>query len=93
MARPRCHDLRAGSRICFADANPVLARAVGQGASITRRLTRFIVICLVMLVFIAFETAFAWLRQFLVLFMTSRVDAKISYLCVRQSDEFADGFF
>ena len=31
-----------------------------------------------MLVFIVFETAFGWLRQFLVLFMTSRVDAKIS---------------
>ena len=38
----------------------------------------FYVICLVMLVFIAFETVFGWLRQFLVLFLTSRVDAKIS---------------
>ena len=38
----------------------------------------FFVICIVMVVFIAFETVFGWLRQFLVLFMTSRVDAKIS---------------
>jgi ATP-binding cassette, subfamily B, bacterial HlyB/CyaB len=38
----------------------------------------FFVICMVMLVFIVFETAFAWLRQFLVLFMTARVDSKIS---------------
>ena len=38
----------------------------------------FFVVCLVMLIFIVFETAFAWLRQFLVLVLTSRVDAKIS---------------
>ena len=38
----------------------------------------FYVICLVMLVFIVFETAFGWLRQFLVLFLTSRLDARIS---------------
>jgi ATP-binding cassette subfamily B protein len=38
----------------------------------------FFVICIVMAVFIVFETVFGWLRQFLVLFMTSRVDAKIS---------------
>lgn len=38
----------------------------------------FYVICLVMVVFVVFETAFAWLRQFLVLFLTSRIDAKMS---------------
>ena len=31
-----------------------------------------------MVVFVVFETAFAWLRQFLVLFLTSRIDAKMS---------------
>ena len=38
----------------------------------------FYVICLVMFVFIVFETVFGWLRQFLVLFLTSRFDARLS---------------
>ncbi|MDX8482949.1 peptidase domain-containing ABC transporter [Mesorhizobium sp. VK24D] len=37
----------------------------------------FSVLCVTMAVFIVFEAVFAWLRQFLVLFLTSRIDAKL----------------
>ena len=38
----------------------------------------FFVLCLAMVVLIAFEAVFAWLRQFLVLHLTTRVDVKLS---------------
>ena len=63
----------------FASLTPILFwRVLSDKVIYYKAFDTFYVICLVMLVFIVFETAFAWLRQFLVLFMTSRVDAKIS---------------
>ena len=36
------------------------------------------VLCLAMLVLVAFETGFFYLRRYLVLYLTQRVDAKLS---------------
>ena len=63
----------------FVSLTPILFwRVLSDKVIYYKAFDTFYVICLVMLVFVVFETAFAWLRQFLVLFMTSRVDAKIS---------------
>ena len=63
----------------FLSLTPILFwRVLSDKVIYYKAFDTFYVICVVMLVFIVFETAFGWLRQFLVLFMTSRVDAKIS---------------
>ena len=63
----------------FLSLTPILFwRVLSDKVIYYKAFDTFYVICLVMLVFIVFETAFGWLRQFLVLFLTSRVDAKIS---------------
>ena len=85
---------RSGALVLgFISLTPILFwRVLSDKVIYYKAFDTFYVICLVMLVFIVFETVFGWLRQFLVLFLTSRVDAKILDLRLRQSDELADGF-
>ena len=63
----------------FLSLTPILFwRVLSDKVIYYKAFDTFFVICTVMLVFIVFETAFGWLRQFLILFLTSRVDSKIS---------------
>ena len=63
----------------FLSLTPILFwRVLSDKVIYYKAFDTFYVICAVMLVFVVFETAFGWLRQFLVLFLTTRVDAKVS---------------
>ena len=52
----------------------------------------FFVLCLAMAVLVIFEAIFAYVRQFLIVHLTTRVDVKLAHLYVRQGPEPADGF-
>ena len=52
----------------------------------------FFVVCLAMGVLVIFEAVFAYVRQFLIVHLTTRVDVKLGNLHVRQAVESSDRF-
>src|SRR5258708_1742185 len=53
-------------------------RVLVDGVLYYNALDTFAVVCLAMLVLIGFETAFGYIRRYLILFITKRIDAKLA---------------
>ena len=77
----------------FALAPIVFWRLLSDKVIYYGSLNTFTVLCIAMGVVIVFETIFAYLRSFLVLFITARVDVRLSEYLMDQRPEASDRLF